>query len=112
MLTPSANDTVCPGGTGTLSVTANGGQGGSYNYVWTDGSGAQVGNTSTVDVIPTSSPSMYYVMVTDNCETPAVYDSLLVYWYQEPQVNFLTTNNTGCYPIEPSFTNSTPSNQV
>jgi gliding motility-associated-like protein len=112
LLTPSANDTVCPGGTGTLSVVANGGQGGTYNYVWTDASGVQVGNTSTVDLIPTASPATYYVMVTDNCETPAAYDSLLVYWYQEPQVSFLTTNNTGCYPIEPSFTNATPSNQV
>ena len=112
LLTPSANDTVCPGGTGTLSVNANGGQGGTYNYVWTDASGTQVGNTSTVDVIPGNSPATYYVMVTDNCETPAAYDSLYVYWYQEPQVSFLTTNNTGCYPIEPSFTNTTPSNQV
>ena len=112
LISPSAEDTVCPGDMGTLSVLANGGQGGTYNYIWTDAQGGQVGNSSSLDIIPGSGPSVYYVSVTDNCETPAAIDSLSIHWYQEPQVNFLTTGNTGCYPVEAAFTNSTPSNQV
>ena len=112
LISPSAEDTVCPGDMGTLSVLANGGQGGTYNYIWTDAQGGQVGNSSSLDIIPGSGPSVYYVSVTDNCETPATMDSLSIHWYQEPQVNFLTTGNTGCYPVEAAFTNSTPSNQV
>ena len=112
LITPSADDTVCPGGTGSLSVLVNGGQGGTYNYVWTDASGVQVGNTSVLDIIPLAGPSTYYISVTDNCETPAATDSLVIHWYQEPQVNFLTTGNTGCYPVDVTFTNATPTNQV
>ena len=112
LITPSASDTVCPGDMGSLSVLVNGGQGGSYNYEWTDTQGVQVGNTSVLDIIPSLGPATYYITVTDNCETPAALDSLVVYWYQEPQVNFLTTGNTGCYPVDVTFTNATPSNQV
>jgi gliding motility-associated-like protein len=112
LITPSLDDTVCPGGTGSLSVLVNGGQGGTYNYVWTDASGVQVGNASVLDVMPLVGPSTYYISVTDNCETPAATDSLVIHWYQEPQVNFLTTDNTGCYPVEVTFTNATPTNQV
>ena len=112
LITPSASDTVCPGDMGSLSVLVNGGQGGSYNYEWTDTQGVQVGNTSVLDIIPSVGPATYYITVTDNCETPAALDSLVVHWYQEPQVNFLTTGNTGCYPVDVTFTNATPSNQV
>ena len=84
-----------------------------YNYTWTESlSGIQVGNTSTVDVIPPSDPYMYYVNVSDNCETPDVTDSVMIYWYQEPQVSFITSDNIGCYPVEATFTNTTPSSQV
>ena len=112
LITPSLDDTVCPGGTGSLSVLVNGGQGGTYNYVWTDAQGVQVGNASVLDIMPVVGPSTYYISVTDNCETPAATDSLVIHWYQEPQVSFLTTDNTGCYPVEVTFTNATPTNQV
>jgi len=115
MINAYVTDTVCPGETASISVTPIGGYilpGSSYTYVWTDQSGNQVGNTALVDVIPSSSPSIYYVVVSDDCSTPAVIDSIEVMWYPEPQVDFISSDNTGCHPVTASFTNTTPSNQV
>lgn len=100
-------DTVCPGFSGVVSVQANGGFGGSYLYSWSDEFGNVVGNQNTATVTPVASPATYYVVVTDACETPAVVDSLNVYWYDEPQPSFTADVLNGCYPVEVNFTNTT-----
>ncbi len=105
-------DTVCPGFSGVVSVQANGGYGGVYSYTWSDAAGNIVGNQNTASVTPLASPSTYYVIVTDACETPATIDSLNVYWYDEPQPSFTADVLNGCYPVEVNFTNTTDPNMV
>src|SRR5690606_36020376 len=79
---------VCPGFPGTVSVTASGGLGGFYSYVWRDANGVMVGNTSTVTVTPTQSPQTYYVEVSDGCQTPHKFDSTQILWYGVPVPSF------------------------
>lgn len=112
LLSPSASDTVCPGDQGSVSVTANGGIGGSYFYNWVDSQGNSVGSGSTLSITPASAPSTYYVTVTDNCETPPSYDSVTIYWYPEPSVSFTADVVDGCYPVTANFTNTTDSTLV
>lgn len=112
LLTPSASDTVCPGDFGTVSVSANGGIGGTYFYNWTDEQGNSVGANSSLTIAPTHAPATYYVTVTDDCETPPSVDSVVIYWYQEPDVSFTSDIVDGCYPVDVTFVNTTDPNFV
>lgn len=107
LLNSSILDTVCPGEPSSINVTANGGVGGPYFYDWFDSQGNSVGSSDVLTITPTSSPSIYYVTVTDNCETPPSYDSVRVYWYQEPVVSFYADAVDGCYPVTANFINTT-----
>ncbi len=72
--------TLCYGdSTGIIFVdTIFGGNSGEYNYIWTDATGAVIGNGST-DSINDLPEGWYYLSVTDslNCLPPAI-DSILV----------------------------------
>jgi gliding motility-associated-like protein len=107
LTTPSAPDTVCPGFSGTVGVTPNGGFGGFYSYAWSDSDGNAVGMLNAISVTPDESPETYYVVVTDGCETPAVLDSVTVYWYDVPQPMLSADVTEGCYPVEVNFSNDT-----
>ncbi len=112
LTTPGANDTVCPGDFAMIDVTANGGIGGTYFYNWVDDQGNAVGSAAQISVTPTASPTTYYVTVTDNCETPPALDSVTVYWYDEPEVEFTSDIVDGCYPVDVTFTNTTDPTMV
>ena len=112
LTTTDITDTVCPNASASISASANGGHGGVYSYAWFDESGASIGVGSTISVTPTSAPSIYYVEVTDDCETPMKRDSVVVFWYDEPVVNFDADKYDGCYPVLVNFNNLTPVNQV
>ncbi|MFT5599814.1 MAG: gliding motility-associated-like protein [Flavobacteriales bacterium] len=107
LLTASAPDTVCPGETGIVSVVANGGYGGTYYYNWTDEFGNFIGNSNPQPVTPTTGPTKYYVLVTDNCSTPVAIDSVMVEWFDVPQPLIAADVQTGCYPVDVTFTNMT-----
>jgi len=98
---------VCPGDLGQIGVQANGGIGGTYYYEWTDAQGNVVGAGSDIPVLSTYSPQMFYVSVTDDCETPPTIDSVEVTWYNEPVVLFSADTIDGCYPVITNFTNDT-----
>ncbi len=112
LTTPSASDTVCPGFSGTVGVTPNGGYGGFYNYVWADSDGNTVGMLNSISVTPDESPETYYVVVTDGCETPAALDSVTVYWYDVPEPQLSVDVTEGCYPVEVNFSNDTDPSMV
>jgi gliding motility-associated-like protein len=105
--TPGANQIVCPGGSTVLSVTPNGGFGGTYFYNWTDANGITVGTSNPVVVTPTSAPMVYTVSITDNCETPATINTLTVNWHTLPVPTFTSDTNSGCFPVPITFTNTT-----
>ena len=98
---------VCPGDLGLIGVQANGGFGGAYFYEWADALGNVVGSGSNISVLSTSSPQVFYVTVTDNCETPATIDEVEVTWYGEAVVLFEADNVDGCYPVAATFNNTT-----
>jgi len=99
-----APDTVCPGFSGNVSVTANGGFGGTYFYNWTDDQGNPIGTSNPQTVTPTSGPTTYYVLITDNCQTPAHLDSVVVEWYGVPQPTITPDVIDGCFPVDVTFT--------
>ena len=105
-------DTVCPGNVANITASANGGHGGTYSYNWFDESGTPVGAGSAIDVTPLVSGSIYYVEVTDDCQTPMERDSVIVFWYDFPAVNYTSDIDSGCYPVKIEFENLTPANEV
>ena len=103
---------VCPGDLGSIGVQANGGIGGVYFYEWADAQGNVVGTASDVSVMSNSSPQVFYVTVTDNCETPATIDEVEVTWYDEPVVLFEASAVDGCYPVATTFNNTTNQSMI
>ena len=112
ILVTSQDEFICPADSINLGVTTIGGNGGPYNYLWTDGSGSTLGTQTSSSVIPMNDSSYYYVTVSDNCETPVYNDSVLVRWYDIPKVLFDSDTTAGCYPVEVYFYNNTDISQV
>ena len=112
ILVTSQDEFICPADSINLGVTTIGGNGGPYNYLWTDGSGSTLGTQTSSSVIPINDSSYYYVTVSDNCETPDNNDSVLVRWYDIPKVLFDSDTTAGCYPLEVYFYNHTDISQV
>jgi gliding motility-associated-like protein len=104
---PENNQIVCPGESALLTINANGGFGGTYNYQWTDGNGNSVGNTNPILVTPNSAPMTYTVTISDNCETPGITNSITVDWHPNPVPTFTTDIVDGCFPITVNFVNTT-----
>ena len=105
-------DSICPFDSLDLSVTAFGGNGGPYNYSWTNQLGVQLSNQTTANVSPINSNTYYFVTVSDNCETPENNDSVLVSLYDLPNVVFSSDTSSGCWPVEVLFYNNTNTSQV
>jgi gliding motility-associated-like protein len=112
ILVTSQDEFICPADSINLGVATIGGNGGPYNYLWTDGSGSTLGTQTSSSVVPINDSSYYYVTVNDNCETPDNNDSVLVRWYNIPKVLFDSDTTAGCYPLEVYFYNNTDISQV
>ncbi|HCA83036.1 MAG TPA: hypothetical protein DEP18_04555, partial [Flavobacteriales bacterium] len=96
---------ICPGQSVTLTATGFDGAP-YYTFEWSTGD-----TTSSITVVPTSSPTVYTVIGKDLCNH---YDTLTipVTFYQIPQVNFTGDNLSGCAPLSVNFTNTTPAGQI
>ncbi len=86
-------DTICPGGTATLTATGSGGDG-VYTYTWKPGN--MTG--ATVTVSPKKNTT-YTVTLKDTCNTPQVEGTVKVVIDPLPVVNFSTDTNIGCAPL-------------
>jgi gliding motility-associated-like protein len=84
----TANDTICPGQSVTISANASGGNGG-YQYTWSQG----LGNGQSHMVSPTSTTT-YQVVVTDAQGCTGAAASVTIYVYQLSPLN-LHVSNTG-----------------
>ena len=110
--TTQFTDTVCEGFTATLDASATGGSGVGYNFDWYEG-GVLIGNGTTMNVTPSTSPTDYYVVITDNCTTPSDTIEYQVYWYDVPTLDIARNKPDSCYPITVEFSNtSIPNNLV
>ncbi|HRJ39682.1 MAG TPA: gliding motility-associated C-terminal domain-containing protein, partial [Flavobacteriales bacterium] len=103
-LTPS--QTICSGAPTTLNAQATGGNGGPYNFVWTDEFGTsytptQFGNNSSITVNPTV-PTWYYVVLDDGCSIPYI-DSVLLSINPLPIAFLNAVDTAGCSPFTAQF---------
>ncbi|MEO8086541.1 MAG: PKD domain-containing protein [Bacteroidota bacterium] len=90
-LIATGSTTICPYEPVTLNAFPGGGDGGPYGYDWSNGAGT----TATVIVTP-GITTQYNVIVTDNCNSNPVTDSVLVTVNPSPEANL------SFRPLEPS----------
>ncbi len=108
-VTSSPTQAICPGDSAKIFATASDGNGGPYNYEWTDPLGNVVGSTDTIIVHPEST-TIYTVTVTDGCESSAQTATTEVVFDALPDVLFSVTDNGMCSPASfEVINNSDPS---
>ena len=96
---------ICPGEEGQLNALGTGGNGVGISYQWSP----VYGLSNAFINNPLASPAVttkYAVRITDNCETPAVYDSVTVNVHVEPTMEFIASDTTeGCEPFDITLVN-------
>lgn len=97
---PSANVSICPGVSTTLSAVASGGDG-TYTYSWMPGAGA----ASTFSVSPAATTT-YTITVTDGCTTLPATGTITVTVLPVPAVLFSPNISNACEPICITFTDA------
>jgi gliding motility-associated-like protein len=105
----SGNSSGGPFGT-DIEMSAIGGMGAPFTYTWYD-NGAQIGanNSGVINVTPSSSPTTYIGVATDDCTTPGDSVFVTVKWFDEIVPDFSRNKPDSCYPFTVEFTNtSTP----
>lgn len=96
---------ICPGESATLNPSATGGLNNIYNYQWTPVFGLDNGFAKNPIAKPATS-TLYTVKITDNCATPAAYDSVWVNVHPNPTMDFFTNDSaSGCEPFNIRLTN-------
>lgn len=98
----NAKDSICMGDTITLSAIASGGNNGPYYYSW-----GFLGNGQTLQTVPDTYPgySSYIVSVTDSC-SPTAYDTVNVYFHEQPHEYISLENTEGCAPLNLQVSNN------
>ncbi|MEI7595189.1 MAG: choice-of-anchor L domain-containing protein [Bacteroidota bacterium] len=95
-INPTGPLSICLGDSVSLSVITTGGNGGPYNYSWNQGIGNT--NSNSIFVKPITN-SVYYVTVTDNCNTPMAIDSITINIFPIPTIDFSGSILEGCQPL-------------
>lgn len=100
---------LCLGDTAQLNALVSGGDGNGYNFSWSPVAGlsdAFIANPIAYPLVSTT----YVVRVSDNCETPFAFDSLVVNLREDPTMDFYADSPTeGCEPFDITLVNaSTP----
>jgi len=103
-LVVSLASVICEGQTASISATGSGGDG-VYTYTWTNGVGPGAGPFIVSPLVTTT----YVVVLTDNCGSTPVTDSVTVTVDPAPIVNFTGTPLKGCSPLTVQFTDQTVS---
>ncbi|HOZ83463.1 MAG TPA: PKD domain-containing protein, partial [Bacteroidia bacterium] len=99
-ITATGYDTICAGQSAVLSSIANGGNGGPYSYLWSNGS-----DSATVNVSP-SVTTTYTVSITDNCTQMPATAMVPVVVNETPSLDVSPMTEQGCMPLEVQFLNS------
>jgi gliding motility-associated-like protein len=99
----SADASVCPGNSAPVSAVAAGGNGGPYTYAWLPAAGLASTSASSTIATPTVTTT-YTVMLTDNCGSIAVIDSVTITVFPAPQISTTPDIISGCAPVCVDFT--------
>ncbi|MBK8846915.1 MAG: hypothetical protein IPO27_10365 [Bacteroidetes bacterium] len=91
-LTVSTNNdtTICSGSQVSISATSGGGSG-TYTYNWNNGLNA----LQNFNITPVSDTTLL-IQLTDNCGSPAVYDTVHIYVSTPMVISFPVVNNVKC----------------
>lgn len=89
---------ICIGDSVEIIANVGGGNGGPYNYIWTNNSSID----SSIIISPTIS-GVYSVTATDNCETPAAVMDVNVVVNSYPNVQFTADVLASCKPLNTTF---------
>lgn len=88
----ASNDTtVCTGDNVVIVANAGGGNG-VYNYIWNNGAG----NGTPLNFIPAGDTTLV-VQLTDNCGSPAVYDTVNIVVVPQLVLNMINIKNVSCF---------------
>ena len=104
--TVSPDQSICPGFSTLLTAEANDGNGGPYNYEWTD----DMGNVVSLNQNFLASPNQtttYTVTMTDNCESTPFALTTVVTVLPLPIVQFSVDEPAKCVPAVFTFSNDT-----
>lgn len=101
-------DSICEGESILLATNGTGGDN-NFNYIWTnnDGSGWSASGNN-VNVSPQST-TIYTVVLTDNCNSPAVNLDIEILVNELPNIIISADYISGCYPLTAEFMNNTVS---
>ena len=89
-----SDQTICYGDSVSISSLASGGNGGPYSYVWDQGLGQ--GQSHTVSP---SSTTIYSIVASDGCESPAVSSQVTITVNPIPTISFSGDTLSGCNPV-------------
>lgn len=105
-LVTSPSQTICPGESINIVATGSDGNGGPYNYVWTDPNGNVVSNQAVFEASPLVT-TVYTMTLTDNCETTPVVSTSEVVVAPLPNVAFSVEDGALCTPAVFELVNDT-----
>lgn len=97
-LAVSPSNTICEGNDTLILAIASAGNGGPYNYLWSNGL-----PDDTAHIVAPLITTTYYVTATDNC-SPTVTDSIKITVIVPPMVSFTSDTSKGCMPLPVNFT--------
>ena len=97
----SANVSICPGVSTSLSAIASGGDG-TYSYNWMPGAGS--GSSLSVSPVATTT---YTVTITDGCTVTPAIAAITVTVLPLPNISFNSNVSSGCEPICITFVDAT-----
>ncbi len=106
-VTALTSQSICPGDQVTISAIGGGGDGGPYNYDWTNDDGSGWTASGQFQTVAPTVTTTYTVTVSDNCGSTTTTDQITITVNQEPVVNFSADNLAGCTPVTTTFTNLT-----
>lgn len=92
-----SDQAICEGNSADISAIAQGGIA-PYIYTWDQG----IGTTQFQTVSPAQTTD-YIVTVTDQCESPAVKDTVTITVNQLPVISFRGDSLSGCMPVVTEF---------
>lgn len=99
----SADASICPAGSATVSAAAAGGDNGPYNYAWAPPTGLISTSSQSTTASPASTTT-YTVTITDNCGSISVMDSVTITVFPTPQISTTPSVTSGCAPVCVDFT--------
>ncbi|HBF89053.1 MAG TPA: hypothetical protein DDX39_10465, partial [Bacteroidales bacterium] len=97
-----SDTTICQGETITLIVDADGGDGSSYSYYWTD---LGVPTSMFSRVVSPVVGTTYFVSVTDECNSPSDTFAVNVNVHPIPQLQLVGDTIASCPPLTTTFSN-------